>query len=143
MTEGMTWDDLNTRQQAYLTAIFDQDQENERNEQSQWSRGGRPRPAIEWRWMFYGLRPDLGIESPLRARLRATHQIDEGTGSTFEALAERGLILVQYRCNGHETFLQITPAGKPFHFGGWLLRFFRLALLPSEDPPCMQRDIQQ
>src|SRR5215470_7263409 len=36
---------LNKRQPKYLQAIDDQDQENERYEKGQWSRGGRPRPA--------------------------------------------------------------------------------------------------
>jgi hypothetical protein len=40
---AMLWADLNHRQQEYLQAIYDQDQENERYEKSQWTRGGRPR----------------------------------------------------------------------------------------------------
>ncbi len=43
-----SWGDLNKRQQQYMQAIYDEDQENERYEKSQWSRGGRPRPATEW-----------------------------------------------------------------------------------------------
>lgn len=49
----MGWDELNKRQQAYMQAIYEVDQETEANEKSVWSRGGRPRPAIEWRWMYY------------------------------------------------------------------------------------------
>jgi hypothetical protein len=45
-----SWADLNERQQHYLQAMYDQDQKNERHEKSQWTRGGRPRPAIViWR----------------------------------------------------------------------------------------------
>ncbi|HET8852391.1 MAG TPA: hypothetical protein VFN02_07685 [Ktedonobacteraceae bacterium] len=93
----MSWADLNERQQRCLQAIYDQDQENERLEKSRWSRGGRPRPAVEWRWMYYGIVPELNMDSPLRRRLRAARLIDEGTGSTFTALAERKYILIQYK----------------------------------------------
>jgi hypothetical protein len=97
-----------------MQAIYDQDQENERQEKSVWSRGGRPRPAIEWRWMFYGIIPELGIDSPLRARLRSARLVDEGTGSTFEALEARRYILVQYKpvIGGSLTYVQITPVGR-------------------------------
>jgi hypothetical protein len=113
MTE--LWDDLNERQQAYLQQIFEQDQENEAREKRRWSRGERPRPAVEWRWMYYGVIPELNLDSPLRARLRAARLVDEGTGSTFTALAERKYILLKYRpvARGEtQTYVQITPAGR-------------------------------
>lgn len=110
----MSWEDLNKRQQRYMQAIYEVDQETERQEKSVWSRGGRPRPAIEWRWMYYGIIPELGIDSPLRARLKSARLVDEGTGSTFEALSTRKYILVQYRpvIGGTSTYVQITPAGR-------------------------------
>lgn len=111
----MSWDDLNQRQQRYLLAIYEQDQENETREKRRWSRGDRPRPAIEWRWMYYGVIPETGTDSPLRSRLKAARLVDEGTGSTFEALESRGYILVKYRpvAPGMAwTYVQITPAGR-------------------------------
>jgi hypothetical protein len=93
----MPWADLNERQQQYVQAIYDQDQENERHEKSQWTRGGRPRPAIEWRWMYYGIMPETGSDSPLRRRLKVADLVDPGTGATFQALEARGYILCQYK----------------------------------------------
>jgi hypothetical protein len=90
-----SWADLNERQQKYLQEIYNQDQENERHEKGQWTRGGRPRPANEWRWMFYGIMPETGSDSPLRRRLKIAHLVDPGTGATFLALAARnGQVLV-------------------------------------------------
>lgn len=113
MTE--LWGDLNLRQQIYLELIYDQDQENEASEKRRWSRGDRPRPAIEWRWMHYGIIPELDLDTPLRARLKDARLVDEGTGSTFTALAERKYILLQYRpiARGEtRIYVQITPAGR-------------------------------
>ena len=80
----MSWADLNERQQKYLTAIYQADQEVEAAEHSRWSRGGRPREASEWRWMLY-VNLD-GHDLPVKRHLVATQQISEGTGSTLEAL---------------------------------------------------------
>src|SRR5579864_8950950 len=111
----MLWADLNKRQQEYLQAIYDQDQENERYEKSQWTRGGRPRPAIEWRWMFYGMQPLTGTDSPLRHRLKVAGLVDPGTGATFESLEKRGYILCRYEPVGAFdplVYVQITPKGR-------------------------------
>jgi hypothetical protein len=40
-----SWVDLNERQQHYLQAIYETDQEQEADERSMWKRGGRPRPG--------------------------------------------------------------------------------------------------
>ena len=48
------WEELNQRQQEYMKAIYEVDQEQEEHERGAWNRGGRPRPAREWRWMEYG-----------------------------------------------------------------------------------------
>ena len=111
----MPWADLNKRQQEYLQAIYDQDQENERHEKSQWTRGGRPRPATEWRWMFYGIEPLTGSDSPLRRRLKVADLVDPGTGATFEALEKRGYILCRYKpvvTGDPLVYVQITPKGR-------------------------------
>ena len=111
----MPWADLNERQQQYVQAIYDQDQENERHEKSQWMRGGRPRPAIEWRWMYYGIMPETGSDSPLRHRLKVADLVDPGTGATFQALEARGYILCQYKptmIGDPLVYVQITKEGR-------------------------------
>jgi len=116
----VTWQSLNARQQAYLTAIYRADQEVEAAERSRWSRGGRSRPAEAWRWMLYA---NLnGHDLPVKRHLKATEQISEGTGSTLEALERRGLIEVRYDIttyNGQPILtnepipaIQITKAGR-------------------------------
>jgi hypothetical protein len=59
-----------------LQAIYDQAQENERDEKSQWARGGRSRLAIEWRWIYYGIMPETGSKSLLRRRLKVAGLVD-------------------------------------------------------------------
>src|SRR5437660_9193375 len=120
-TLASTWSSLNARQQAYLRAIFDADQEVEQSENSRWPRGGRRRPAEQWRWMIYCILD--GCEQPVMAHLHRTCVIDEGTGSTFAALARRKLIEIreiwQYEYLGErivftETvpLIKITSAGR-------------------------------
>jgi hypothetical protein len=109
------WADLNERQRQYMRAIYDQDQENERYERGMWSRGQRPRPAIEWGWMFYGIFPETGSDSPLRHRLKGADLVDPGTGATFEALEKRGYILCRYKpvvAGDPLVYIQITPKGR-------------------------------
>ena len=103
-----------------LTAIYHADQEVEADERGRWSRGGRPRPAVEWRWMVYATLD--GHDTPVKRHLRSTTQISEGTGSTLEALEKRKLINVRYDIttyNGREILasdpiptIQITPSGR-------------------------------
>jgi hypothetical protein len=115
----MTWADLNERQQQYLQAIYETDQEQEANERSTWKRGGTPRSASVWRWMEYGVFD--GVGSTLYTKLYLRKLIDEGTGSTFNALESRGFIKCKYtwkrRDGGREALerflmLHITPAGR-------------------------------
>src|SRR6266849_6302079 len=109
----MTWGDLTKRQQHYLQAIYEVDQENERHEKSQWSRGGRSRAASEWRWMFYGTQSPACNDSPLRRSLNASGLVDTGTGSTFKALEKRGYIRCRYPHPGTKVLdIQITPKGR-------------------------------
>jgi len=113
-----SWAELNERQQQYMQAIYETDQEQEADERSLWKRGGTPRPAREWRWMEYGV--FNGVGSTLYTKLYLRKLIDEGTGSTFNALEARGFITCKYtdlRRNGDRTFdrflmLQITKEGR-------------------------------
>ncbi len=114
-----SWADLNERQQHYMQAIYETDQEQEADERSMWKRGGTPRPAQVWRWMEYGVFD--GVGSTLYTKLYLRKLIDEGTGSTFNALESRGFITCKYtwkrRDGGREALerflmLQITPAGR-------------------------------
>lgn len=102
---------LNKRQLTYLKAIYACDQEQERAERSAWRRGLTPRPASEWRWMSYH-----ATNSPLRRRLLDAEVLDPGTGSTFEALAARHLILRRWERDPDLPvsllFVQMTPKGR-------------------------------
>jgi len=97
--------DLNDRQHAYLLAIFDTDQELETQMRDEPYRPFQPRPkASEWRWLEYAEPvPILGRGgSPLWKRIKKLGLVDQGTGSTFSALADRGLVSVQWhRINVH------------------------------------------
>lgn len=115
----MSWEELNQRQQQYLQAIYETDQEQEADERGAWKRGGSPRPASVWRWMEYGVFD--GVGSTLYTKLYLRKLIDEGTGSTFNALESRLLITCKYthlrRDSNRRTLerflmLQITPAGR-------------------------------
>jgi len=85
---------LNERQRLYLLVAYDEDQYQEEVHR-------RPglSPASVWRWMEYGPvggRRLLG-DGPLRESLQRRKLVDAGSGSTWASLAERGLILQQYR----------------------------------------------
>ena len=73
----------------------------------------RPK-ASEWRWMEYSEPiPIIGKDaSRLYAAIKKASKIDQGTGSTFDALAARGLVQVQTRGINSYTHLRITTAGR-------------------------------
>ena len=115
----MPWADLNERQQQYMQAIYETDQEQEADERGTWKRGGKPRLASVWRWMEYGVFD--GVGSTLYTKLHLRKLIDEGTGSTFNALEIRGFIKCKYtwkrRDGDREAFerflmLQLTKEGR-------------------------------
>lgn len=90
----VTWDSLNSRQQAYMRIIYLTDQIQERNAKSLMRREMRSIPADRWRWIEYA---DLYVgHTPFKQRLLEAGLVDQGTGSTFEALRDRGLILIKY-----------------------------------------------
>jgi hypothetical protein len=105
---------LNDRQRTYLRLIFDVDQEIE----AQMRTGYRPferRPkASEWRWLEYSEPiPILNWPgSELWRRIKKAGLVDQGTGSTFAALSERGLVRVSLRGPDSYTHIQLTPAGR-------------------------------
>ncbi len=109
---------MNERQQQYMQAVYEVDQEQEADEHSVWTRSGRPRPAREWRWIEYGVLD--GVQTSLYSKLSLRKLIDEGTGSTFNALEARNLITCKYtnlRRSGQRAFerfltIQITPQGR-------------------------------
>lgn len=89
------WGELNDRQRHYLKAVYVIDQQYEADEKSAWIQGRRRRPASEWRWMEYHPTGPI-YRSALQLEIGDEH-IDKGTGSTFEALEERGLIECKYQ----------------------------------------------
>jgi hypothetical protein len=106
---------LNDRQRSYLQAIFDTDQSIEADMHRIPFIPLHYRPkASEWRWMEYS-DPIPEIFKPasrLYAAIKQAARIDQGTGSTFAALAERGLIQVQERGPDHYLHIRMTPAGR-------------------------------
>lgn len=90
------WEQLNQRQQLTLTAIYHAEQKAESDEAACWRMGAEKRPATVWRSLRY---PDLnGHETFLHKLLREARVIDEGLGSTLQALERRKLC----ECNYHE-----------------------------------------
>lgn len=106
---------LNERQRAYLQAIFDTDQavEDEMRRIPFSPFHDRPK-ASEWRWLEYS-EPIPIINKPASRLYRAIKQvakIDQGTGSTFTALADRGLIQVEERGPDRYPHIRMTAAGR-------------------------------
>ncbi|MEH2003518.1 MAG: hypothetical protein V7L00_33260 [Nostoc sp.] len=88
------WQELNLRQQITLTAIYHADQKAEDEEAARWRVGWEKRPAAVWRKLRY---PDLnGHETFLHKLLREAEVIDEGLGSTLQALERRHLCECDY-----------------------------------------------
>jgi hypothetical protein len=110
---------LNDRQRAYLLAIFTVDQELEEEMRSTPYRPFQQRPkASEWRWLEYS-EPVPEINKPasrLYEAISKTAPIDQGTGATFAALADRGLVKVDWRERNvwgqRKPYLRLTPAGR-------------------------------
>lgn len=91
--------DLNERQRKYLLAALEVDQHMERWHKQAFGRGDfdeSRRPASDWRAMPFGVLHGYGGPIPTMLR-RECGGADEGSGSTWAALARRGLLLVQDR----------------------------------------------
>jgi hypothetical protein len=111
--------DLNDRQRAYLLAIFEADQAVEADMRSIPYRPFQSRPkASEWRWLEYSEAvPEIGKPaSRLYEAIKKTAPIDQGTGATFAALADRGLVDVDWRDTNvwgqRKPYLRLTPTGR-------------------------------
>ena len=110
---------LNERQRAYLLAIFTVDQALEAEMRLIPYRPFQPRPkASEWRWLEYS-EPVPEIDKPasrLYESIKQAAPIDQGTGATFAALADRGLIEVDWRERNvwgqRKPYIRLTPAGR-------------------------------
>ena len=102
------WNQLNARQQQYLALIYEADQSAEQFEKTSWKKGRERRPASVWRWLFYGEINDR--PSPLKSRLLSAGLVDQGTGSTLDALEGRSLI----ECDGQvpELYIKATRLGR-------------------------------
>jgi hypothetical protein len=106
------WDDLNERQRTYLQALYECDQASEAERRDLAARGFYDRtPASKWRWQMYG---PTEPPSPLYQILRQAGLVDPGTGSTWQALQTRGLVLTDTRREPLGDFLlvQMTPLGR-------------------------------
>jgi hypothetical protein len=104
------WAELNERQRAYLRALYECDQATEAGRRARAARGFYDRtPAHEWRWQMYG-----PADSALYTRLHAAGLVDPGTGATWQALEDRGLVQCRYVSDAFGQLLevQITPAGR-------------------------------
>lgn len=104
------WQELNDRQRQYLEVIYRADTEAEAAEAASWKRGWKRRPANVWRWLSYNL-TNLGSPTPLKRRLLRQDLVDQGTGSTFDALARRGLILYE-EGDGLMARIRLTTQGR-------------------------------
>ncbi len=88
------WAELNDRQRAYLRALYDCDQATEATRRERAARGHWDRtPASEWRWQMYG---PVAPPSALYTALRSANLVDPGTGTTWQALEDRGLCQCRY-----------------------------------------------
>ncbi|KMO27043.1 hypothetical protein VQ02_33775 [Methylobacterium variabile] len=90
---------LNERQRAYLLAAYDEDQAREER-----NRGPGGPPARKWRWIEYGPVGHQWLDGPgsrlLRAKLAECGLVSQGTGATWAALVERGLLTTRYENTG-------------------------------------------
>jgi len=106
-----SWADLNKRQQTYLRAVFEVDQAQEATIKHMTARGDWvSAPASEWRWMPYN-----AAGAALLRKIQDAGYQDPGTGSTFQALERRGLVLCKYEpgsLGGPILCVQITKAGR-------------------------------
>ncbi|MER7464233.1 helix-turn-helix transcriptional regulator [Streptomyces sp. NPDC097981] len=91
-----TWCELNERQRSYLTCIFHQDQEEEKEQRRNRYAGAVQQPAAAWRRLTLALSApaDLVGFTRIQERLREADIHDPGAGSSVSALERRGLITV-------------------------------------------------
>lgn len=107
LTARQMWDELNQRQQAYLSAIYRADQDAEADVADRRRRWQATPPAAEWRWLLYTIKGGLADDTSIQAALRPQGKLDPGAGSSLAALQRREL--VQVRDNIKNTALGPTP----------------------------------
>lgn len=124
------WDALNERQQQFMGIIFELDQQAEERKRADWKTDWRK--TEDWRRLTYVLfnrRARVGGE--LYERLYKAGLVNEGTGSTFEALAHRDYI--KYEPGGGAgyapSYVWLTTKGRK------LVRTARGITLPPRMPP--------
>lgn len=111
MSDLDIWQQLNKRQQTYLKAVYETDQAIEASVKMDAARGRWTRiPASEWRWMPYN-----AANAWLLSKIKDAGYVDQGTGSTFEALERRELILCKYKADVlglSILYVQLTKLGR-------------------------------
>lgn len=109
--ETTTWDRLNQRQQTYLLKIFERDQAQERaHKLSSSSSQYNNTPAKVWREIEYA--DTVAGHTRLKQALVDADLVDPGTGSTFKALADRGLIEVEGNFRSGLVRVWLTAKGR-------------------------------
>lgn len=86
------WDRLNDRQRAYLTVIYEADQDAEAEIAAARKRWEKTPPASEWRWLLYEVEGP-GNHSSIQATLKRQGKLDPGAGSTLAVLRKAALII--------------------------------------------------
>lgn len=92
------WSGLNSRQQLYLSTIFELDQAAEAEIKQASAQRTRTPPASEWRMITYDIKLPKEIVgyTSVQTRLRKHRLHDGGSGSTLAALRRRELVIVVY-----------------------------------------------
>ncbi|MGU3567456.1 hypothetical protein [Paenibacillus sp. D51F] len=130
------WEGLNKRQQLYLTAIYETDQDEERNAKASAAIDRHSRPADEWRWLPYGY-DQYGNMLPLMERIHSLNLIDQGTGSTFKALESRGMISLRWEPT---TLVDKIPIVRITAKGRRVVRKATGEVRPKKQPAVMLRE---
>lgn len=93
-----TWAQLNERQRTYLTAIYNADQDREKEIADKRRRRIEVPPAAEWRKLRFSLKlpRDLFGYTTIQDVLRGAGEHDAGAGATLAALRRRGLVKVSH-----------------------------------------------
>lgn len=104
---AQAWDELNSRQRAYLKALFYADRAAEREAKAAHANGRQSSPPSVWRKLPFTIKADPAFtgHTPIQQALRAEGHHDAGAGATLHALAHRGLVAVS------EDQVEVYPLG--------------------------------
>jgi DNA-binding transcriptional regulator YiaG len=90
VNQRKAWEELNHRQRLYLLSIYHAEKQKERHYQNYPLDWNDPlRKDGEWRWCKHD---SDGLTRGLDVILEKVGELDQGTGSTYEALDRRGFI---------------------------------------------------